>query len=77
MTNRMTSALRLFLVHISISSIRLYDLALFTFLIAFSHFVSELLIFRTARLTMAIAYPIIVASESRACHDESAALMAF
>lgn len=39
-----------------------YDIALFTYLIAFGHFSSELLIFRTAGLNVGTLSPVIVSS---------------
>jgi Erg28 like protein len=42
----------------------IYDMTLFTFLIAFGHFTSELLIFRTATINFGVLSPCIVASES-------------
>ncbi|KAI6006522.1 Erg28 like protein-domain-containing protein [Pisolithus orientalis] len=43
---------------------RIYDMALFTYLIAFGHFSSEILIFRTARLNSAALSPVIVSTVS-------------
>jgi len=40
----------------------IYDMALFTYLIAFGHFTSELLIFRTAKMNAGIIAPLLVAS---------------
>lgn len=40
----------------------MYDMALFTYLIAFGHFTSELLIFRTAKVNPGVISPVIVAS---------------
>ncbi|KAL4064516.1 hypothetical protein J3A83DRAFT_4361003 [Scleroderma citrinum] len=42
----------------------IYDIALFTYLIAFGHFSSEILIFRTARLDSAAISPVIVSTVS-------------
>jgi hypothetical protein len=42
---------------------RVYDMALFTYLIAFGHFSSEILIFRTAKLPGPVLNPVIVASK--------------
>ena len=42
----------------------IYDITLMTYLIAFGHFTSELLIFRTARVNVAFMSPCIVASKS-------------
>ncbi|KIM84905.1 hypothetical protein PILCRDRAFT_96625 [Piloderma croceum F 1598] len=42
----------------------IYDMTLFTFLIAFGHFTSELLIFRTATINPAVLSPCIVATTS-------------
>ncbi|KAG6331464.1 hypothetical protein ID866_7623 [Astraeus odoratus] len=43
---------------------RIYDIVLFTYLIAFGHFSSEILIFRTARLDSAVISPVIVSTVS-------------
>lgn len=43
---------------------RIYDLTLFTYLFAFAHFGSELLIFRTASFGPGALSPVIVSSES-------------
>ena len=43
---------------------RLYDMTLFSFLIAFGHFGSEVLIYRSAKLTGPVLSPILVSSES-------------
>lgn len=43
---------------------RIYDMALFTYLIAFGHFSSEILIFRTASLNSAALSPVIVSTVS-------------
>lgn len=43
--------------------VSVYDMALFTYLIAFGHFSSELLIFRTAGLNPGTISPVIVSSE--------------
>ncbi|KIK80819.1 hypothetical protein PAXRUDRAFT_833318 [Paxillus rubicundulus Ve08.2h10] len=40
----------------------IYDMALFTYLIAFGHFSSELLIFRTCKINMPVLSPIIVST---------------
>jgi hypothetical protein len=42
----------------------IYDMTLFTFLIAFGHFTSELLIFRTATINVGVLSPCIVATSS-------------
>lgn len=42
----------------------IYDMALFTYLIAFGHFSSEILIFRTASLNSAAISPVIVSTVS-------------
>lgn len=44
---------------------RIYDIAMFTYLFAFFHFGSELLIFRSARFAPANLSPVVVSSESR------------
>ncbi|THH02802.1 hypothetical protein EW026_g118 [Hermanssonia centrifuga] len=41
----------------------IYDMTLLSFLIAFGHFSSEILIFRTATLSAAVVSPVIVSSE--------------
>lgn len=43
---------------------RIYDLTLFTYLFAFAHFGSELLIFRTASFGPGALSPVVVSSES-------------
>ena len=43
---------------------RVYDIALFTYLFAFAHFGSELLIFRTASFGFGALSPVVVSSES-------------
>ena len=43
---------------------RIYDLTLFTYLFAFAHFGSELLIFRTASFGPGSLSPVVVSSES-------------
>ncbi|KIJ12810.1 hypothetical protein PAXINDRAFT_136700 [Paxillus involutus ATCC 200175] len=40
----------------------IYDMALFTYLIAFGHFTSELFIFRTCKINVAVLSPIIVST---------------
>ena len=40
----------------------IYDMALLTYLFAFAHFSSEILIFRTARINIPVLSPVIVAS---------------
>ncbi|KAH7884519.1 Erg28 like protein-domain-containing protein [Phlebopus sp. FC_14] len=42
----------------------IYDMALFTYLIAFGHFTSELLIFRTAKLNVPVLSPVVVSTTS-------------
>ncbi|KAF8992855.1 Erg28 like protein-domain-containing protein [Cyathus striatus] len=42
----------------------IYDMAFFTYLIAFGHFSSELLIFRTARINPGVLSPVIVSTTS-------------
>ena len=42
---------------------RIYDLTLFTYLFAFAHFGSELLIFRTASFGPGALSPVVVSSE--------------
>ena len=41
-----------------------YDMTLFTYLLAFGHFSSELLIFRTTKLGAPVLSPVIVSSKS-------------
>jgi hypothetical protein len=40
----------------------IYDMALLTYLFAFAHFSSEILIFRTARISIPVLTPVMVAS---------------
>jgi Erg28 like protein len=40
----------------------MYDMALLTYLFAFAHFSSEILIFRTAKISIPVLSPVIVAS---------------
>lgn len=42
---------------------RIYDITLMTYLLAFGHFSSELIIFRTATLNPGVISPVIVSSE--------------
>ncbi|KAH7930200.1 Erg28-like protein [Leucogyrophana mollusca] len=42
----------------------IYDMALFTYLIAFGHFTSELFIFRTAKIGLPVLSPVIVSTLS-------------
>lgn len=42
---------------------RIYDITLMTYLLAFGHFSSELIIFRTASLNPGVISPVIVSSE--------------
>ncbi|KJA22893.1 hypothetical protein HYPSUDRAFT_163843 [Hypholoma sublateritium FD-334 SS-4] len=42
----------------------MYDMAFLTYLIAFAHFSSELLIFRTASINVAVLSPVIVSTTS-------------
>ncbi|KAF8415016.1 Erg28-like protein [Boletus edulis BED1] len=42
----------------------IYDMALFTYLIAFAHFTSELFIFRTAKFNLPVLGPVIVSTAS-------------
>lgn len=44
--------------------LRIYDICIISYLIAFSHFTSELLIFKTAKLNGPVVSPFIVASTS-------------
>ena len=43
---------------------RIYDMALFTYLFAFFHFGSEILIFRTTKIGVPVLSPVIVSSKS-------------
>jgi len=45
----------------------IYDMALLTYLFAFAHFSSEILIFRTARISIPVLSPVIVASAYHLC----------
>ena len=45
------------------SSYRLYDISLLSFLIVFGHFTSEILVFRTAAINGPAMSPLIVGSE--------------
>jgi len=60
----LTSATVRFYAAYNINEKIIYDLALFTYLFAFGHFVSETFIFRTAKLNIPVLSPIIVASAS-------------
>ncbi|KAF9236749.1 Erg28 like protein-domain-containing protein [Melanogaster broomeanus] len=42
----------------------IYDMALFTYLIAFGHFTSELFIFRTAKINVPVLSPVVVSTVS-------------
>jgi len=42
----------------------IYDMALLTYLFAFAHFSSEILIFRTAKISIPVLSPVIVATSS-------------
>ncbi|PBK75603.1 Erg28-like protein [Armillaria solidipes] len=48
----------------SVNFTAVYDLTLFTYLIAFGHFSSELLIFRTATINPGLISPVIVSTTS-------------
>ncbi|OBZ72126.1 Ergosterol biosynthetic protein 28 [Grifola frondosa] len=58
------SAVVRFYAAYNIHSKQIYDMALFSYLFAFAHFGSELLIFRTAKLNIAVMSPVVVASTS-------------
>ncbi|KAH8117933.1 Erg28 like protein-domain-containing protein [Phellopilus nigrolimitatus] len=60
----LTSAIVRFYAAYHITDKLVYDMTLFTYLLAFGHFSSELLIFRTARVNPGVISPVIVASES-------------
>ena len=48
----------------NIDNPQLYQLAIFTFAIAWGHFVSELLVFKTAKLGRAVAGPLVISTTS-------------
>ncbi|KAI0822459.1 Erg28-like protein [Trametes gibbosa] len=60
----LTSAVVRFYAAYNIENKMIYDIALFTYLFAFFHFGSELLIFRTARVALAVLSPVIVSTTS-------------
>ncbi|KAI0661482.1 Erg28-like protein [Cubamyces menziesii] len=60
----LTSAVVRFYAAYNIHNKMIYDIALFTYLFAFFHFGSELLIFRTARPAVPNMSPVVVASTS-------------
>ncbi|KAI0049800.1 Erg28-like protein [Auriscalpium vulgare] len=60
----LTSAVVRYYAAYHIEDKTVYDMALFTYLIAFAHFGSELLIYRTAKPSVAALSPVIVASTS-------------
>jgi hypothetical protein len=43
-------------------NLRIYDMALLTYLIAFGHFTSEICFFRTAKINLPVLSPVIVSS---------------
>ncbi|KAI0254960.1 Erg28-like protein [Lactifluus subvellereus] len=57
------SVVRLYAAY-NIQNKAIYDMALLTYLFAFAHFSSEILIFRTARIGIPILSPVIVATTS-------------
>ncbi|KAI0300887.1 Erg28-like protein [Russula brevipes] len=57
------SVVRLYAAY-NIHNKAIYDMALLTYLFAFAHFSSEILIFRTAKITIPILTPVIVATTS-------------
>ncbi|KAH9945250.1 Erg28-like protein [Epithele typhae] len=60
----LTSAAVRFYAAYNIHNKLIYDLALFTYLFAFFHFASEILIFKTAKLAGPAISPVLVASSS-------------
>ncbi|KAH9987322.1 Erg28-like protein [Russula compacta] len=57
------SVVRLYAAY-NIHNKAIYDMALLTYLFAFAHFSSEILIFRTARINIPVMTPVIVATTS-------------
>ncbi|KAI0264385.1 Erg28-like protein, partial [Gloeopeniophorella convolvens] len=57
------SAVRLYAAY-NIHNKALYDLALLTYLFAFAHFSSEILIYRTAKLSIPVLSPVVVSTTS-------------
>jgi len=57
------SVVRLYAAY-NIHNKAIYDMALLTYLFAFAHFSSEILIFRTARISIPVLSPVIVATTS-------------
>ncbi|KAJ2922403.1 hypothetical protein H1R20_g14689, partial [Candolleomyces eurysporus] len=60
----LTSAVVRFYAAYNINNKALYDMALFTYLIAFGHFSSELLIFKSAKINAGVLSPCIVSTTS-------------
>ncbi|TEB34651.1 Erg28-like protein [Coprinellus micaceus] len=60
----LVSAVVRFYAAYNINSKPIYDMALFTYLIAFGHFSSELLIFRSAKILPGVISPVIVSTTS-------------
>ncbi|KXN91730.1 Ergosterol biosynthetic protein 28 [Leucoagaricus sp. SymC.cos] len=60
----LTSAVVRFYAAYHIHEKVIYDMALFTYLIAFGHFSTELFIFRTARINVGVLSPVIVSTTS-------------
>ncbi|EKM78717.1 hypothetical protein AGABI1DRAFT_114326 [Agaricus bisporus var. burnettii JB137-S8] len=60
----LTAAVVRFYAAFHIHDKSIYDMTMFTYLIAFGHFASELLIFRTANLGAAVISPVIVSTVS-------------
>ncbi|KDQ57177.1 hypothetical protein JAAARDRAFT_178759 [Jaapia argillacea MUCL 33604] len=60
----LTAAVVRFYAAYNINEKIIYDMALFTYLFAFVHFFSELVIFRTARINVGVMSPVIVATTS-------------
>ncbi|KAI0671604.1 Erg28-like protein [Trametes maxima] len=60
----LTSAVVRYYAAYNIQNKMIYDIALFTYLFAFAHFGSELLIFRTARPAAANLSPVVVSTTS-------------
>ncbi|KZT07634.1 Erg28-like protein [Laetiporus sulphureus 93-53] len=60
----LTSAAIRFYAAYYISDKRVYDLAMFSYLFAFAHFASEILIFRSAKINSPVLSPVLVSTIS-------------